>query len=253
VSSQLWWYVARAAGMVGWALLAASVVWGLAISTKSRPRNVRPNWLLDLHRFLGGLATIFTGVHIAGLIGDSYTHFGPSEILVPFASSWRPDAVAWGVAALYLLIAVELTSLARRRLPARVWRGVHMASFPLFAFGTIHAITAGTDTGNPAFRAIVWVVAALVLGLTLRRVQQATNPAPARPRHPSAPTTATPPWPALPPAGPPLAPPYVAPRPGVAEPPGGDRRAVPARWQPSLTAASRAADVHPGEEPARRV
>jgi Ferric reductase like transmembrane component len=182
MTTQLWWYVARAAGMVGWALLAASVVWGLAISTKTKPRTVRPNWMLDLHRFLGGLATIFTGLHVVGLVADNYTHFGPTEILVPFASSWHPDAVAWGVAAMYLLAAVELTSLARRRLPKRLWRSVHMASFPLFAFGTVHALTAGTDTSNPAFSTMVWIVCAVVVGLTLRRLQQAmptaTDPPP---------------------------------------------------------------------------
>lgn len=215
MTTQLWWYVARAAGVVGWALLAASVVWGLAISTKTKPRAVRPNWMLDLHRFLGGLAIIFTGVHIVGLVADNYTHFGPTEILVPFASSWRPDAVAWGVAAMYLLVAVELTSLARRRLPQRLWRGVHMASFPLFVVGTIHALTAGTDTSNPVFATIVWTVCAVVVGLTLRRLQQAmpssTEPGPsARDRIRTATTSA--PAPAARSAGPPRAmPPPVGP------------------------------------------
>ena len=212
MTTQLWWYVARAAGMVGWAVLAASVVWGLAISTKTKPRAVRPNWMLDLHRFLGGLATIFTGVHIVGLVADNYTHFGPSDILVPFASSWRPDAVAWGVAAMYLLVAVEVTSLARRRLPKRVWRGVHMASFPLFAFGTVHALTAGTDTSNPVFVTMVWIVCAVVVGLTLRRLQQAMpseERAPiARDRIRTAPPAGPAPLPR--PDGPPLATPRPA-------------------------------------------
>ena len=57
MTSQLWWYVARAGGIVAWALLTASVLWGLILSTKLRPPRVRPAWTLDLHRFLGGLAT----------------------------------------------------------------------------------------------------------------------------------------------------------------------------------------------------
>ena len=56
VTSQLWWYTARAGGIVAWALLAASVVWGLLLSTRVRPGGVAPSWILDLHRFLGGLA-----------------------------------------------------------------------------------------------------------------------------------------------------------------------------------------------------
>ena len=57
MTSQLWWYVARAGGIVAWALLTASVLWGLILSTKLRPPRVRPAWTLDLHRFLGGRAT----------------------------------------------------------------------------------------------------------------------------------------------------------------------------------------------------
>jgi hypothetical protein len=67
-------------------------------------------------------------------------------VLVPFASTWHPLAVAWGVVALYLLLAVEITSLLRARLSQRVWRGVHFASFGLFVTATIHGLAAGTDT-----------------------------------------------------------------------------------------------------------
>jgi hypothetical protein len=176
MTSQLWWHVARASGIVAWSLLAAGVIWGLGISTRSRPRRVRPSWVLDMHRFLGGLATIFTLVHVGGIVADSYTHFGPSDVLVPLVSSWHPVAVAWGVVSIYLLVAVELTSLARRRLPIRVWRAVHFASFPLFATSTIHALTAGTDVGNHLFETVV-IASIVVIGvLTTRRIQQAMEP-----------------------------------------------------------------------------
>jgi DMSO/TMAO reductase YedYZ heme-binding membrane subunit len=175
MSTQLYWYIARATGIVGWALLAGSVLWGLALSTKTRPGNVRPNWMLDLHRFLGGLATIFTGVHVGALVADSYVHFGPADILVPFASAWKPGPVAWGVAGMYLLAAVELTSLARRHLSKRVWRAVHFASFPLFATATIHALTAGTDSSARPFTALVWGTTAAVVALTVLRVNQAID------------------------------------------------------------------------------
>jgi methionine sulfoxide reductase heme-binding subunit len=173
MNTQLYWYIARSSGIVGWALLAASVLWGLAISTKSRPGNLRPNWILDMHRFLGGLATIFTGVHIAALVADSYVHIGPADILVPFASAWKPGPVAWGVVALYLLLAVELTSLARRRLSKRAWRAMHFAAFPLYVAGTAHLLTAGADAGSPALSAAVWGTTAAVVLLTARRVDQA--------------------------------------------------------------------------------
>ena len=90
VSEHLWWYVARSGGIVAWALLAASVLWGLALSTKALGKRPHPNWLLDLHRFLGGLALVFTGVHVGALVLDSYLSFGLMQLLVPFTSSYRP-------------------------------------------------------------------------------------------------------------------------------------------------------------------
>jgi len=139
VSHQIPWYVARAAGLVAWTLLTASVFWGLSISTKVFRGKPRPAWMLDLHRYLGGLATIFTVLHVAAIVADSYVHFDLMSILIPFAGSWRPVAVAWGVVGMYLLLAV------RTRLPKKLWRATHYASFPLFGLATLHALTAGTD------------------------------------------------------------------------------------------------------------
>jgi predicted ferric reductase len=175
VNSQLWWYVARSGGLVAWALLAASVLWGLALSTKVLRGRPRPNWILDLHRFLGGLALLFTGIHVVSLIADSYVHFGLVEVLVPFTGTWHPAAVAWGVISLYLLVAIELTSLVRKRISKRMWRMTHYLSFPLFLLTTVHALTAGTDRSTFLLRASVAVVCALVTGLTFIRVNKSDH------------------------------------------------------------------------------
>jgi methionine sulfoxide reductase heme-binding subunit len=187
--TQLWWDTARAGGIVAWALLAASVVWGLVMSTKAAPGRIRPNWMLDLHRFLGGLAVVFVGVHVASIVLDSYVQFGLAEVLVPLASSWHPVAVAWGIVGLYLLLAVELTSLARRRLPRRAWRAVHALSFPTFALATVHGLTAGTDRGNLLWQVVLWGTVAAVVFLTVVRLLQMSE-------SPPAPRPVPAPWPA---------------------------------------------------------
>ena len=179
MTDQLWWYTARAGGIVAWALLALSVLWGLALSTRALGARARPNWLLDLHRFLGGLALVFTGVHVVAIMADSYVHFGLVEVLVPFTGTWHPAAVAWGIISLYFLVAVELTSLLRRRLSKRVWRATHFLSFPLFALSTVHALTAGTDTGSAPLRAVILTAVLAVTMLTFIRIQQTQRPAPA--------------------------------------------------------------------------
>ncbi|MCU1400394.1 MAG: Flavodoxin reductase (ferredoxin-NADPH reductase) family 1 [Acidimicrobiales bacterium] len=178
MSNELWWYTARAAGIVGWALLAASVLWGLFISTKALGRKARPNWMLDLHRFLGGFAVIFTAIHVLGIMMDSYIHFGLAEVLVPFTASWNPNAVAGGIVAMYLLIAIEVSSLLRKRIPKRAWRAIHFAGFPLFVASTLHAFMAGTDASGVVFTLVAIVTSLAVVALTIRRVNQARRQAP---------------------------------------------------------------------------
>jgi len=170
MNPQLWWYVARASGLLAWGLCTLAVVWGLALSTRLLGKRPTPAWLLDLHRFLGGLATVFVAVHVAGLMADSYVHFGVVDVLVPLASSWKPVPVAWGIVGFYLLVTVELTSLARRRLPARLWRLVHITSLPLWVISTVHLVSAGTDVKNPGVRWAVLLSTAAVVFTTLVRM-----------------------------------------------------------------------------------
>ena len=160
VTPQLWWYVARASGLTAYALATLSVLLGLAFSARAVRRRGAPAWMNDLHRFLGLLTVMFTAVHLLGLWADSYVHFGPSDLFVPMASTWSPGAVAWGVVAAYLLVAIELTSWARRLLPRRFWHTVHLSSIGLFAFATVHAVQAGTDTDMVA---LVWTFVGCVL------------------------------------------------------------------------------------------
>jgi DMSO/TMAO reductase YedYZ heme-binding membrane subunit len=176
VSGQLWWYVARAGGIVAWTLLVASVVWGLLLSVKVRPAGTTRPWILDLHRFLGGLAVVFVAVHVAGILLDSYVQFSLVDVLVPFASSWHPLWVGWGVVTMYLLLAVEITSLLRRHLPNRIWKRVHYLSFPLMLFATIHFVVTGTDAGNPVAIVAIAGSAFMIGGLVGRRLVEALPP-----------------------------------------------------------------------------
>ena len=167
--SQTWWYVARAGGIVAWALASLTVVGGLQLSTRL-VRKPAPSWVLDVHRFLGGLTVAFVGVHMVGLAADQFIGFGPAELLIPLASSYKPAAVALGVIAMYLLLAIEITSLAMRKMPRRTWHAVHLTSFILFVVATVHGITAGTDRHNAVFQWACLLTAALVLMMTLVRI-----------------------------------------------------------------------------------
>ena len=173
VDPKLYWYVARASGITTWALVSLSVIWGLLLSTRAAGKAARPAWLTDLHRHLGGLAIVFLGVHLGGLALDKTVSFGPSELFVPFASKWQPGAVAWGIVAMYLLLAIEITSLLMKRIPRRLWKAVHFSSFAVYVTGTIHLLASGTDSSNVLLRDPVVVVTALVAFLTALRILNA--------------------------------------------------------------------------------
>ena len=175
---QLWWWVARSGGIVALVLTGLAVIWGLALSTKVMQGTPTPRWLLSLHCWLGGLSVTFTGVHIAALVLDSYVHFGVAEILVPFASEWQPGAVAWGIVSMYLLVAVQLTSIFMKRTPRRWWKRVHMTSWLLFWTGLIHGVTAGTDAAHPVYVAVTGVMTLLVVFLTSFRILMSRRRAP---------------------------------------------------------------------------
>lgn len=169
MSQQLWWYTVRATGLVAWVLVTAAVVWGLLLSLRSVPRP-RPAWMLDLHRFLGGLAVAFVVVHVAALAFDSFVGFDWDDLLVPYASSWRPGAVAWGIAAAYLLIAVEITSLLMRHLGRGLWHVIHLLSLVVFGAITAHALFAGADAEVPIVRVFAITSSALVGMLCIARL-----------------------------------------------------------------------------------
>jgi DMSO/TMAO reductase YedYZ heme-binding membrane subunit len=144
--------------------------------------------MLGMHRFIAALTVTFVVLHVLALLTDDFIGFGVADVLVPFASPWRPLAVAIGVVAFYLVVAIEATSVAQRRLPRPLWRQVHLLSYALFALATIHGLAAGTDTaalfaGGAAIG--VGTVAALlgVLGWVARsepKEESATRPLTAR-------------------------------------------------------------------------
>jgi len=145
VNEHIYWYLARSSGMVAWGLLTLATLWGVFLSTGILRERRRPAWLLSLHRWLGGLSVIFVGIHLAGLMLDSYVEFAWVDLLIPGTSEWRPVAVAFGVVGLYLLIAVEGTSLLMKKLPKPLWKQIHMTSFALFWLVSVHGALAGTD------------------------------------------------------------------------------------------------------------
>lgn len=169
MNPHIWWYLSRASGMVAWLTLSASVLWGIVLTTDLFPRRRRAVWLLDMHRWLAGLTIVFISVHLATLVADGSVQFGLRELVVPFASKWRPTAIALGVVAVWLLVAVELTALAMKRLSKKWWRAVHIASYGVFWLVSIHGALAGTDASRALYTVpSIAALAAIVFAVCYR-------------------------------------------------------------------------------------
>ena len=167
MNPKIWWYLARSSGLVAWGLAGIAILLGLLLSGRLR-RVPTPAWQQDLHRYVGGLSALFLALHLTGLALDPTVAFGPAALAVPMAAGWRPGAVAWGIGAAYALLAVELSSLVMRRLPRKLWRGIHFASYGVWIGGTVHALQAGTDQRATLFIAIIG--SALIFNLTALRI-----------------------------------------------------------------------------------
>ncbi len=170
MNPQIWWYLSRASGIVAWLMLTASVLWGIVLATDLFPRRRRPAWLLDLHRWLAGLTIFFLAGHLGALLADRHAHFGVLDVVVPFSSTWRPTAIAVGIIAAWLLIAIEGTALAMKRLSKKWWRDVHIVSYWVFWGTCVHAALAGTDTSKPIYTVTSLVAVAMVVFAASYRV-----------------------------------------------------------------------------------
>ena len=180
MTPETWWFLSRASGIVAWLMLTASVLWGIVLATDLFPKWRRRAWLTDLHRWLAGLTAFFLAGHLATLLADRQAHFRVLDVLVPYASTWRPTAIAAGVVAFWLLLAVEGTALAMKRLPGKWWRDIHIVSYWVFWLATIHAAFAGTDSSRTLYAVTSLVAVAVVVFAASYRIL--TRDLPKRPR-----------------------------------------------------------------------
>jgi methionine sulfoxide reductase heme-binding subunit len=163
------WLVARASGLVAFGLLTTSVWLGLAMSTRLLGPK-RQKRLLGLHRTLAWTGLSMVALHVGGLLLDPVLHFGALAVLVPGAASWRPGAVAMGVLAAWLSLALAASFNARRWIGQKGWRRLHYATFAAFWLALGHALLVGTDLRGLGGPLTALLAAAPVLWLTFYRL-----------------------------------------------------------------------------------
>ncbi len=170
MNEKFWWYLSRSSGIVALVLLVASLVWGVLLATRALKPHDRPAWLLDLHRWLGGMALAMTALHLLGLVLDGYVSFGLVDLFVPGAASYKPVAVAFGVLSMYVMVAVQVSGYLRKQLSPKLWRAIHVSSYGLVWGAALHAGLAGTDTVNRAYQALALLLTLVAVAATVVRI-----------------------------------------------------------------------------------
>jgi sulfoxide reductase heme-binding subunit YedZ len=182
------WLIARAAGLVAFALLTVSVTLGLLMSTKIlQPR--RQKSLLGWHQTLVWTALAMLVLHAGAILLDPVMRFGLSAVTLPGTAPWRPITVSAGIVAGYMMLALALSFQVRRRIGARRWRLFHYASFVAFFLALGHALRAGTDLQATTGLVFAGVALAPVLWLTFARILMPHPTRPATPRRAAARST----------------------------------------------------------------
>lgn len=164
-----WWVMARATGVAAYAMLATSVVVGMALKVPALRRVIPAADRMAWHRELGVLGVVMTALHGLALVMDAEVDIDPIDLVVPGGVAYRPLWVGVGVLALWLMAIAAVTAAMRRDLGARVWRPLHRAGYGAFAAAAVHGVMAGTDSGRPWMVAIYSGSVAVVITLAAWR------------------------------------------------------------------------------------
>lgn len=163
------WVILRSAGIGAYLMVFLSVAWGLVATSGALGRQVSKASAVSLHQFLSTCGLLLLGIHVGGLLVDPFMPFGPSEILVPGAASYRPAATAFGVIAMCATVVVLVTSWIRKRIGTTWWRRIHLLAAPAFVLSLAHGIFSGSDSTRPWMWWMYLVTGSVVVFLVVLR------------------------------------------------------------------------------------
>jgi predicted ferric reductase len=143
------WYASRILAFLAYLALAGSVVYGLLLSTGILDAIAHRPITIALHQDLAYVGFGLSVAHGALLFLDRSIRFTVADLVVPFASPFRPLWVGFGQLALYVTIVVIVSFQIRRRIGQRTWRTLHYVTFLVFVAITAHGIMSGSDTATP--------------------------------------------------------------------------------------------------------
>ena len=134
------WELARASGLVAFAVSTIVVVWGILLSGRAL-RPAAPQ--ADLHRALSTLVLLLVAVHVGTLLANPHAHVGVGSLVGIGVSL----GVLAGVVTLWLSVLLPLTFRLRqsRRMGYALWRRLHYLGYAVWALAFAHGVATGSD------------------------------------------------------------------------------------------------------------
>ena len=139
------WYASRATGVVLLVLLTLVMLLGLLVTRQGRLPGLPKFAVTGLHRNLSLLAVAFLFMHVLTAVFDGYVHIPLTAAVIPLASHYERLWIGLGAVALDLMVATIVTSLLRRHLSRKVWRGIHLTAYVSWPVAWVHSVFAAKD------------------------------------------------------------------------------------------------------------
>jgi methionine sulfoxide reductase heme-binding subunit len=153
MTSEMIWYLSRATGVVTIVLLTLVLCLGVITAGRRRPDGESATVLMGIHRWLSLGMLVFLGAHIFTAIAEGYVDISWLAVVVPFVSGYEPLWIGMGALGVDLLVTIVVTSLLRHQIPERYWRGIHWATYAMWAVALVHGFALGTPD-QPVLRLV---------------------------------------------------------------------------------------------------
>ena len=167
---QVLWWSARVLGLLASVALWLANLFGVFVAGRGAGDLLDRATVMELHKRWALAALAVTALHVLAVVGDPASGVTPLAALIPMVSANLRGPVALGTLALWGMGAIGATTALYGTIPRWGWRAVHASAFGIYGLALVHGITAGSETGVPAIRALYVGTAAALLGAVVHRV-----------------------------------------------------------------------------------
>lgn len=172
-SSTAFWYASRATGVVALVLLTAVMLLGLLVTRQKTLPGLPRFAVSGLHRNVALLATAFVAIHVLTAVADAFVTIPLTAAVIPLASPYERFWLGAGAVSFDLMLAMVITSLLRRRLSRKAWRGIHLTAYACWPVAWFHSFFASPDMRHGVLFLIALGCALAVVAAALWRAAEA--------------------------------------------------------------------------------